>query len=108
MLPEAALLDGAGNGNTPPAMPEYANSLPQELRTPSFSGVLGKYKDMPSFAQGIENALKFQGRAIPVPDANATPEQIAQWKAEHGPKLNSIYADRMPPENAGDYEFKFE
>jgi hypothetical protein len=94
-----------GNGVAPgaPQMPAYAEALPNELRIPS---LVNKYQDLPSFAKGVENLVHYSGRSVAIPGND--PKEIEQWKTDHLPKIKHVFADRLPPEKAEEYEFKHE
>jgi len=48
----------------------------------------------------------YQGRSVAIPGND--PKELEAWKTQHLPKLQHVFADRMPPAKADDYEFKFD
>jgi|GEM_PF-5932009 len=100
-MAEAELTNGSG-----PTYPAYADSVPTELRSPELAGYMSRFEDAPTFYKSLENAVKYQGRSVAIPGSD--PKEIETWKSEHLPKLQHVFADRMPPASPKDYEFKFD
>lgn len=82
---------------------EVVQSFPEDIRSsPSFE----KFNDVGSLAKSYVEMEKLQGRSVAIPGND--PKDVEAWKAQHLPKLQHVFADRLPPAKAEDYEFKFE
>jgi len=86
------------------ALPEeIVQTLPEDIRG---NPTLEKFADVGSMAKSYIEMEKRFGKSITIPGND--PKEIEAWKTEHLPKVNHVFADRLPPEKADDYEFKFE
>jgi hypothetical protein len=82
---------------------EVVQSFPEDIRqSPSFE----KFNDVGSLAKSYVEMEKLQGRSVAIPSND--PKDVEAWKAQHLPKLQHVFADRLPPAKPDDYEFKFE
>jgi len=86
-----------------PLPDEIVQSLPEELRG---SSAVQKYNDVGSLVKGFSEMESYQGRSVAIPGND--PKELEAWKTQHLPKLQHVFADRMPPAKADDYEFKFD
>jgi len=82
---------------------EIIESLPEDIRS---SPTLEKFNDLPSIAKSYVELENYRGKSIGIPGND--PKEIETWKAEHLPKVQHVFADRLPPAKAEDYEFKFD
>ena len=86
-----------------PLPSEIIESLPEDIRSsPTFE----KFNDVGSMAKSYVEMEKRFGRAVTIPGTDA--KEIETWKSEHLPKLQHVFADRLPPAKADEYEFKFD
>jgi len=82
---------------------EIVQQLPEDIRGHS---VVQRYNDLPSLVKSHIGLTEYQGKSIGIPGND--PKEIEEWKTHHLPKLQHVFADRMPPEKPDGYEFKID
>lgn len=85
--------EGTGGASGSPGAPEWALSLPDELKS---SPSLANHKDLPSFVKSALEAEKLIGKkGLIKPGESATPEEV-----------NAFYKELGKPEKAEQYDLK--
>ena len=83
--------------------PEVIESLPEDIRG---NATFEKFNDVGALAKSYVELEGYRGKSIGIPGTD--PKEIETWKTEHLPKVQHVFADRLPPATAAEYEFKFE
>lgn len=91
---------GGGGGGEDVVIPEWAGSLPDELKNDaSLQGgwKSGKYQDLPSTVKSLLEMEKYQGQSVKLPGENATPEEMRKFFTKMGvPETIEGYEVKAP------------
>lgn len=90
--------DAAASSNTASAPSDWRAALPEALRE---DPALASFKDVAALAKSYREAVKMIGGSIRIPGPNATPEEVAAFRAKLGvPESPEGYRMDAPPEVA--------